>query len=85
MSPKISMLKKPEIVNKAREVAIESKEEAAVDAILSLKSAQSEKSTTIVPPPKIQRISAEPTSAFKEYRGPRPRPTRPGFYLTMRV
>mmetsp|Transcript_16935 Transcript_16935/g.25727 ORF Transcript_16935/g.25727 Transcript_16935/m.25727 type:complete len:275 (-) Transcript_16935:12-836(-) len=84
--PKIPMLRKSEMILKGEkevreEVVIESKEEAAVDAILSLKSVKSE--SAIVPPPKIQRVSAEPTSAFQKYRGPGP--TRPSFYLPMRV
>jgi len=72
--PKLPLLKKTDAE------PIESKEEAAIDAILALKAGE-----VIVPPPKIQRVSAEPNSAFQEYRhGLIPRPTLPGFYLTMR-
>mmetsp|Transcript_20145 Transcript_20145/g.30289 ORF Transcript_20145/g.30289 Transcript_20145/m.30289 type:complete len:276 (-) Transcript_20145:175-1002(-) len=83
--PKLPMLQKSYVANKTKKEAIESKEEAAVDAILSLKSVKSEKTSTIVPPPKIQRLSTEPTSAFNEYHDPRPGPLRPGLYLTMRA
>jgi len=66
--PKLPLLRK----------TMESKEEAAVDAILALKAGE-----VIAPPPKIQRVSAELNSAFQEYRhGPIPK--RPGFYLTIR-
>jgi len=74
VTPKLPELKKTEAE------PMESKEEAAIDAILALKAGE-----IIVPPPKIQRVSSEPKSAFQNYRHvPRPRPTRPGFYLTMR-
>jgi len=57
---------------------MQSKEEAAVDAILALNAGE-----VIVPPPKIQRVSAELNSTFQKYRhGPRPK--HPGFYLTIR-
>lgn len=85
VTPKLPMLQKSDVANKTKKEAIESKEEAAVDAILSLKSLKSEKASTIVPPPKLQRVSTKPTSAFNEYHDPRPGPLLPGLYLTMRA
>jgi hypothetical protein len=62
---------------------IKSKEEAAVDAILSLKGGE------IVAPPKIKRfaVGQDDGSAFKALQQQQRmhREVRPGFYLTMRV
>lgn len=72
----------PRLVSK--QDPIKTKEEAAVDAILSLKGGE------IVAPPKIKRFAAgqDDGSAFKSLQQQEQRmhrEARPGFYLTMRV